>query len=287
MRTTPPKSALIANSGGIGLLFTRDVLRTIIIFIVGLLFISLRSSYAQKKRVEVPKARNARHIVMPFLGYQTYSGEELSASFDLTQTSRFFPGTIFSWRREFTGQQDIRTPAVGLLYRYRLLPNWGIEATAGVLHSKKTFLYSTNLNVFDFTQRFTMTVAHGNTTFGTVYGCYLPPEPAPWISLSFKGGGGFAWRSITTSQGGESFQAGTYTRIVYSTDDAKQMALATLGIDATLWGGEVLLMKIGVHYVQFFPVGSKGSPFGGIGWSVGFFPMWGGQTPFYVISTRS
>ncbi|MFN3822236.1 MAG: hypothetical protein ACK4OO_07870, partial [bacterium] len=81
MRKVITKSSFIAKIAQFDLQVIHDALGIAIILIVGLTLISL-NSYAQKKR-EIPKARNARHIVMPFLGYQTYSGEELSARFTL------------------------------------------------------------------------------------------------------------------------------------------------------------------------------------------------------------
>lgn len=233
-----------------------------------------------QKKSEVPSIRSARHILIPFVGYQTYKGEKLSAGFSLIQRSRIFPDTTFVWSHRFEGEQDVSTPALGLSYAYRANAIWGLEAAVGAWHNRKTFRYSTMLEVFNFSQRFEMSVSHSHTAFVELLGSYQLPFSLPWLSLTLKGGGGYAWRSVTTTQGGESFQAGTFTRIDYFTDDARKFYLALIRTDATVWRGDLLLLRLSLHYTHLIPSGDSGSAFGGFGWQVALFPMWGGRVPY-------
>ncbi|MBM3328811.1 MAG: hypothetical protein FJY67_04950 [Calditrichaeota bacterium] len=223
------------------------------------------------------EARQARHLIVPFIGYQIQEDEMIGAGFELSQSSPLFPDTTFHWSGHYSATNESRTPALGLSYRYRILDPLFIEATFGVIQDQKKFTYKAVLPVYDFAARYTIEVDRGNTTFLSAGGAYQLPTGLGWLGAGIKAHIGYAWRTVKTSKGGTTNQGGTVTTANFYADDAESMLSVGGGLEGTLWRGDLLLVRAGINYTQFLPQNGPGDPFGGIGWQVGLFPIWGGR----------
>lgn len=251
--------------------YTGAILKQVVIILL------LSISGAAFAAEQVSSAREARHLLTPFIGYQILNGEEVGANFTLTQTSPFFPDTVFSWSQLMTGERSAKAPALGFAYRYFANPIIGFEATAGVIHDQTTLNYPAALDVFGFTQRWDVNVMRQNTAFLTAGGFYLLPKLRNWLDISLKASIGYAQRSITTNRGGTTIASGTVTTTTFDFDDTEKMLSWSAGADFTLWRGDLLLLRGGLMWTQYSPIGADVSKFGGLGWQINLFPFWSGR----------
>ncbi len=223
---------------------------------------------------QIPSAKEARHILMPFIGYQILNGEEVGVEYTLTQTSSFFPDTVFTWSQHITGERNAKAPVLGFSYRFKITPQYGCEAIAGVIHDQITLNYPSALEVYGFTQRWDVKVTRKNTSFLTVGGFLMLPNLVNWLDISTKVSIGYAHRSISTNRGGTTIASGTVTHTTFGFDDAKNLFVWNIGADFTLWRSDLLLLRGGLMWNQYEPIGADVKSFGGIGWQVNLFPFW-------------
>lgn len=221
----------------------------------------------------MPGARNAQHVILPFVGYQYLNGEQRGVDwrFDYVTGGYGLPDSILHFEASPRAERDIKTPVLGLMYRYRFHGDFQVEAAASLLQDRALFTYPVVTDYFGYQFSDSIKVQRRNTTTLTAAACYAFRTPYSWLSGALNFGGGRAWRSIEASwdDGGYSDAYRSFTLL-----DADQMWVLKGGVDLSFWSGDNLLLQGGLSYTNYFPVDSKLDPFGGIGWRFSVFPIW-------------
>jgi hypothetical protein len=215
-------------------------------------------------------AREAKHLILPVLGYQSLNGEQIGVDYTAWIYLQLFDSTIVvnSSRRS---ERDARAPMFGLLYRYSPNRQYFGEVTIGVIHDKTTFGYKVEIPVYNFTSVVNTSVSRSNTTILNLDGGYRFQLPVKWVEPAARLGVGYAWRSvkfISPDDPSNTFQ------ITSRIHDAANMLAARAGLDVTLWKESALVATGSLYYQQFYPSGVNTDPFGGFGWRMSFFPVW-------------
>lgn len=213
-------------------------------------------------------ARYSRHLILPFLGYQSMNGEKTSFGYFTSFTFQH-PDTTFTFQDDIPGERDVRAPSFGLTYRLRLSHQLNLDASFAVIHDGITQQYDAKVTTYGYTVLYPLYLRRSNTmitTFGAGYNVPLPKQ-LQFLGINVWGSAGFAWRNIEVTNNND-------IDITTSHTTANRMMVGRIGAEAMLWNGNMMMLMGSVFYGQFIPTDSDIDPFGGIGWSLALFPMW-------------
>ena len=215
-------------------------------------------------------AREARHLILPILGYQSLNGEQTGLDYTARIYMQLFDSTIVV-SSSTSGERDVRAPMFGLLYRYS--PNQLLfgELTMGVIHDKTTFGYKVEIPIYNFTSVVNTSVSRSNTTIVNLDGGCRVRLPIKWVEPALRAGVGYAWRDVKFVAPDDPTNTFQITSHIH---DAGSMLAARAGLDVTLWKESALVATGSLYYQQFYPSGENSNAFGGMGWRMSFFPVW-------------
>ncbi len=221
---------------------------------------------------------NAKHILMPFVGYQTMNGEQSGYTLSL-----HIPGsaqTLFQdidVNQSKTFEKDQKFSVIGGIYRYRIHSLFYTDLSFGMILNKKTVAYPITFQILNQSSRFDIPVSRSNTLYSGLDLVSKMPYTLKLLgtvlNANARFGGGLSWRSIKNT-GRNAYQGldGTYLNL--EINDAEQLPYFRGGVDFSLFRSEMLVLNVTVLYTQYMPMESDGDPFGGIGWQFSLFPMW-------------
>ncbi len=221
----------------------------------------------------VSGARDATQLLVPFVGYQFLNSEQRGVDYGLVINDPNFPDTTFRFSGSFRETRSFKAPALGLAYRYRIAPRMYVEGMFSVLQDRASFKTPLLLNFYAILRNTPITEERSNTTTLGADFLYGFDTPYPWLTGNVRAGFGWAWRTVKVDWLWQN-QYNDFVKSSVTTIDADQMWSARIGVDGTLWKVNNLLVQGGITFTEYFPVGKSAGSFGGIGWRVGFFPMW-------------
>jgi hypothetical protein len=220
----------------------------------------------------IPGAREARHLIIPFIGYQVLNGEQRGVDYMLAFVLPS-PDTTLNYNGSSRGQNDIKAPVLGLAYRYMLNQRWHLEGTISFIEDHTERTYPVILEVYGYLQNRNIRVQQGNTTALTADVCYVFDTPYKSITAAGRIGAGWAWRSVTALWE-QPLTGVTGVKQSLKAFDPERLWSVRAGVDLVLWSETNLLIQGGVSYTQFIPINSDAKSFGGVGWRFSFFPIW-------------
>jgi hypothetical protein len=225
-------------------------------------------------------ARNARHVFLPFIGYQTMTGEQVGVDYTAGVGIVTLDTVIYA-KATHSGTRYKRAPMFGVLYRYIPNERYYGEAMLAVIHDKSSRSYPFEVPLYNFVVRSRFGVERSNTTIGTLEFVNNLHSPANWLGLGVRGGVGMSLRRTRVTPPAA---AGNEITVNARVRDAERMYIGRLGLDFTIWNGAQLVATGSVFYTRFIPVGgdtdpiipgpADPDPFGGMGWRLSFFPIW-------------
>ena len=242
---------------------------TTIIIAVGLLIVNDVSALDPTGSESLPMARDARHTIMPFIGYQILDGEQMR--FKLSD-SFFDPVslTFFSVDEDQQFETNAKSPEIGIIYRYKTPLNMlMMEAGVSLIHDAENYKRSYIIQFRDYTDSGSIIINHKNTMVYSLAMIVSVPTGLRWLTSNLSVGGGYAKRDINASLG---FEPGPNTSFEIS--DSKELLMTRIGLEFALWNKEKFLTKGSIYYSNMSPLDDRNDAFGGIGWSFGFFPIW-------------
>ncbi len=266
-KTLSDLSFLRSKSGG-------EIVRKVLtlIFLLGFLCNAAYIQAAENDRKkDIPETKNARHMIVPFLGYQELNNEQIGYSYSRTYYTRLdsFPIHI-----EKLDERSLNVPELGVAYRYssplRILK---VELSISGIHDQVNFKYPVSFAAGSegYNIKSNVFVSRTNTVVGGMGMLVeLPPYNLKWFSPSLRVGGGYAWRDISVD--------GEYAWEEVDAPDADTIYMLRAGLDFTFWNKDnQFLIEGSGYYTHFIPANDELDPFSGLGWRISVFPLWGGN----------
>ena len=236
--------------------------------ILGILLVNSLFAVNKTGDISVPMAKNARHTIMPFIGYQILDGEQMGFSFSYEV---FDPVglVLVSVNDEDHYESNSKSPEMGLIYRYQTPINmFSIEAGLSLIHDAKNYTRSYLVNFGAYSQAGQVFISHRNTMISSLSFKIDVPTGVKFLSSSIIIGTGYGKRNIS---GNLDFDY--YNRVLNITD-SEELLMSRFGLETSIWNKDNFLLKGSIYYSQMMPLDERNDPFGGIGWSFGFFPIW-------------
>lgn len=215
-----------------------------------------------------PGARGARHMVIPFLGYNVISGENVGYTYE-DMYYDIIADTIAFHNEAKTLEHKSRVPELGLTYRYIANDLLTAEVTLSTVEDKTNFDYLVRYDASYYTQRSTVTVSRTNTTKFVAGVTVNVPMGIDWIQSAVKLNGGYAWRDIKATSERRTEVVGFL--------DSEDMYIAQVGLDFGFWTKTNMIIEGTVYYTQYIPTDSEIDPYSSIGWGIRVFPLWSAQ----------
>jgi len=218
---------------------------------------------------EITSPKQARHLFIPFVGYQTLDGEDVG----------FFYSTIYYERngsnidsfyvdRSGSDERNVTSPEIGIAYRYMPMDMIFAEVSLSTIHDKTNFEYPVRYEQQGYTVRRQVKIERKQTSISTVSLIFNAPEFWDWLKLSLKVSGGYAWRQAEIKD--------VLDREIIGVTDSKEAYVARGGLDLSYWSGKNFLLETSLYYTSFIPTSGENANFGGLGWKVSVFPIWAG-----------
>ena len=231
-----------------------------------ILLISVLSGLILPGWARAEGAKDARHLLLPFIGYQFMNGEQVGAGYNYTQRDPYNPDTLLVYSGSYAGERSVKSPVFGLLYRYRFNDQIHFEGSLAIVNDGKTLKYPVAIQYYNFNvTRSEVTVQRRNTAMASAGASYDLPIPKEWLGATVRAGVGYAWRKIKVKS--------SLPNAILNATDAERMLTARAGIDVTFWSQSFLVLQGGVSYTRFMPTNGV-DPFGGTGWQFSVFPVW-------------
>lgn len=224
---------------------------------------------------DVPlNVREARHSIIPFLGYQATYGDQAGLDYSLQVEDPNFPGEVFGSSYSSHWKFDRKSPVVGLQYRYRITDAISADATVTFFQDRQSRKATSSISAYGYSLAKPIFVLRGNTTAWTIGGSYRLSTPLEWLNADLHGAIGFAYRSLSHRWEWEDTQG--YNAVATVTDPT-DIFVVRLGADANLWKSDFLVLQGALDYWLYFPNGSGNSSYSGVGYRFGIFPLWSGN----------
>jgi len=219
--------------------------------------------------VEITSPKQARHLFIPFIGYQTLDGEEVGYFYSTTYYERV-GSTIDSFyvARSGSAERNVTSPELGITYRYMPLSLLYAELSLSTIHDKTLLEYPVRYEQQGYTVRRQVNVERKQTSIATMSMILNIPDVWDWLRSSLKVSGGYAWRAIEFEDG--------QGREAMGVTDSKELYVARAGLDLSYWSGKNFLLETSISYSAFIPTSGENATFGGLGWRVSVFPIWSG-----------
>ncbi len=236
--------------------------------ITGFLIVNNLQAANNPGSVSVPMAKNARHTIMPFIGYQILEGEQMGYEFSYEV---FDPvsNELVSVSDDDQYEHDSKSPEMGVIYRYQTpLNSLSIEAGISLMHDADNYRRSYLIDFGAYSQTGEILISHKNTMISSLAFIIDIPTGIKFLSSNIIIGGGYGKRKIS---GNLDFEY--YNRYLNITDSA-ELLMTRFGLETSLWHKDNFLLKGSIYYSQMMPLDERNDPFGGIGWRFGFFPIW-------------
>ena len=217
----------------------------------------------------ITSPKQARHLIIPFIGYQALNGEEVGyfysrdyldpngASYDSVHVER-----------SGSAERNVTSPELGIVYRYMPMDLIQAELSMSMIHDKTHFEYPVRYERRGYTERRQVNVERKQTVLSTMSLIVNVPDVWDWLKTSFKLTGGYAWREFVIEEG--------WTQEISGVTDSKEMYVGRAGVDLSYWAGKSFLMETSIYYTAFIPTTGDNAIFGGVGWKVSVFPFWSG-----------
>jgi hypothetical protein len=232
-----------------------------------ILLISVLSGLILPGWLRAEGAKDARHLLLPYIGYQFMNGEQVGASFYYSTRDSYNPDTLLVYSGSYAGERSVKSPVFGLLYRYRFNDRIHFEGSLATANDGKTLKYPVAIQYYNFNViSWELTVQRRNTVMASAGASYDLPIPKEWLGATLRAGVGYAWRKVKVKS--------SLPDATLNFSDAERMLTAKAGIDVTFWSQSFLVLQGGVSYTRFMPTKSGVDPFGGIGWQFSVFPVW-------------
>ena len=232
-------------------------------------------------RGEIISTRQAKHLLMPYLGYQALENEKMDFTYHAI-FRYYFAGvdTTFFVDSTLNQERNIKAPMFGLMYSFRPNHMINLDVAAAMIHDGKSYNYQVEIPIFDYSSVYDLYLIRGNTYFGCIDAGYNLPIPVKWFTMTLRGGGGYAWRKVKVRNDYESSDSqeddyGLIISIIQRNADALYVTRG--GLDLTLWRKNQMIITGSLFYTYYTPTDSEIDPFGGIGWRMSFFPVWLGR----------
>ena len=213
----------------------------------------------------MPGASHSKHIILPFLGYQTLDGEKIGYNYSVLSYD-FFTDTLVTVELEGSEVRNVTVPVLGLAYRYIPSNLFYTEFSLAAIHDGENIKYLVRYDQSGFTTRSTISVTRRNTIVAGLDLVLTPKLVSDWLKTNFRVGGGYAWRKITS-------RPSRVTETI-SITDAEDMFVIRGGIDLALWRNNNFLIESAFFYSSYIPTDGDNDTFGGFGWKVSVFPAW-------------
>lgn len=232
------------------------------------IIILLLAPFTFAEEVDVPGSLGARHMILPFVGYQALDGEEIGYQY----SDKYYDPIFDTYNEiEITGTNERNTNAavLGLLYRYTPSTLFFGELSLYSIHDGKNLTHNiryTRDEEIDYTYRTFVKVSRSHTRVAEFNLALTPPTTLKWLSAAIRIGGGYAWREITSTTGSQS-----ETVII---PDSDSIYLVKGGINLTFWSKKNFIIEGSVFYTNFYDASGDNDPFGGLGWRISLFPIW-------------
>jgi len=214
---------------------------------------------------EFKDTRGAKHMIIPFIGYQTLDGEEVGYIYsDIFYD--FLNDTLVDIEAAGSGERNVYVPELGITYRYMPADLLTAELSLSAIHDQDKLEYQIHYEVNEISEKSRISVQRKNTIFTSLSLIVNFRTNVNWLAPSIRLSGGYAWREISVKTHGYRDHA--------SVSDANEFYIVRGGIDLSIWSNNNFLIEGSLYYTQFIPTDSDVDPFGGIGWRIGVFPIW-------------
>ncbi|MBT3232431.1 MAG: hypothetical protein HN356_06400 [Calditrichaeota bacterium] len=218
---------------------------------------------------EITSPKQARHLIIPFIGYQTLDGEEVGYTYSTTYFERVGNSIdSFYVERNGSSERNVTIPELGISYRYMPLDLLHAELSLSTIHDKVHLEYPVRYEQQGYTVRRQVLVERKQTSLSTMSLILNIPDVWDWLRSSLKVSGGYAWRVID-------YEAGQGREAIGVTD-SKELYVARAGLDLSYWSGKNFLLETSISYSAFIPTSGENASFGGLGWRISVFPIWNG-----------
>ncbi len=233
------------------------------------LIILLLAQFAIAADADIPGSNGARHMILPYVGYQTLDGEEIGYDYSYQYYDDIFNG-FHNVDTSGTLERNTNAAVLGLLYRYTPSSLYYGEFSLYTIHDGKNLdhniRYILDYGGFNYTQRTTVEVTRSHTKVAEMNFALTPPTSLNWLTIAIRIGGGYAWREIKHTS--------KFENEVVSIPDSDAMYVIKGGLNLTVWSKKNFIIEGSMFYSNFFDVDGNNDPFGGLGWRVSLFPIW-------------
>jgi hypothetical protein len=215
----------------------------------------------------IPEARTATHLIFPFIGNQYLNGDKTGMSYTYDYV---FPQDTSHYHlaANYESSHDSKAPIFGVAYRYRFSDWWLGEASIAMAQNEATYKYGIKRYYLTYVlPTLNIKVAKKTMMMFNLEAIHEFDSPLSWLGMMARVGVGYAWRSVEVGVDDPAINAKAL--------DAQKMFTFNGGVDFSLWKGDALMLDGALTYTQFMPISSDAGSFGGIGWRIGVFPIWG------------
>lgn len=235
-----------------------------LLLIAALLF-GASQTVAQDQDQDPPGVKGARHVVLPYVGYQMINGEQVGYNYsDLYYD--FDTETVATKDLSERNEVDESIPELGLTYRFVVTNLISAELALSTLENKDVHEYPVSYDASYYTQRSKVSVSKGNTTKLTGGAIVNVPCPIQWLAPAVRVNFGYAWRDVKATSPRPNETVGSI--------DASDFYVLQGGVDLSIWSDKNMLIEGSMFYTLFMPTDSDLDSFGGIGWGMRVFPVW-------------
>lgn len=220
----------------------------------------------------IPFARDSRHMLIPFVGFQYLNDLQAGYRFQTFYTE-IGDTTVHYVNKSFQETRDDKGSVLGIIYRYNFHPKVSLEASLASVHNGggETFLvrYDAVYDFGTFVQRTKVNVTRDNLIYGSLESAVALPVQLKWLSVGVRLGTGYAVRDVKFTPTRPFDEVGGL--------EPTDMLLMRGGIEFTAWRGKNFICQGSLIYTTFQPTDSQYESFGGLGWSLAVFPFWSGR----------
>lgn len=210
-------------------------------------------------------SRDARHMVMPFVGYQNLEAEQVGFSYEYDWIDNLERDTThIAQTGDFERTKGV--PELGLIYRYRPMEMLSLECTFSLLLTKENIEHPISYEFRDYTPTSFVLAERSATKSFSAGVIFNIPTGISWMTPSVHLNGGYAWRNVNVKT--------RFTTEEGSVKDTESMYSVRAGLDVTIWSAKNFLLETSVYYTTYLDTKGDVDPFGGLGWRVGVFPLW-------------
>lgn len=234
------------------------------LLIIGVLLCASQS-LAQAPALVVPGVKGARHVILPYIGYQMINGEKVGYKYSDLYFD-YVTNLLATKDTSYSSESDDSTPELGLSYRYLASDLVTVEVMLSVLENKTDLEYPVTYNASYYTQRSKVSISKGNTVKLAGGALFNLPSPIKWLSPTARLAVGYAWRDVNVKSSRRTETVSTYA--------AADMYVIQGGVDVSVWSKENMLIEGSLFYTHYIPTDSDIDAFGGLGWGIRVFPIW-------------